>query len=292
MDNVDVYNVMFECQFRKMNYTPTGQFYRYLHRPTVSAADIIQDVQSTDPGKKFYGFVCCDIYSPDHVIERFKDLGFPFIFRNIEIGEEHLSPTAEMVSRGLNSKFPKRQLCVTYHADEILLNTDLLAYYLSIGLEVSNVHYAMEYIPVPVFDNFVEKMTKMRIDATYEQRSDDPLTRLGGDTKQSLAKMMLNSSYGRLAMNLEKREQVIYCRQKDLPKHCNNVLFKRHTALKTEYELDLFEVVKKKRIQVDSLPVICGLTILQLAKLHMLRFIHFLHDCLQPGSFTLLYSFG
>ncbi len=274
----------------KMKYRPTGQFYRFLHSQTVTTEDILDGVQSQTSDTRFYGFVCCDIYSPDAVIEKYKDLGLPFIFQNIELHEEHLSPTTEMIARGLSAKFPKRQLCATYHADNILLNTDLLAYYLTLGLKVTNIYYAVEYIPQPVFDQFVEKMTKMRIQATYDMQSDDALTRLGGETKQSLAKMMLNSSYGRLAMNLEKREQVVYCRQSELQKHCNNVLFKRHTALKTEFEIDLFEVVKRKRTQVDALPVTCGLTILQLAKMHMLQFTHFLLDCLQPKSFSLLYS--
>ena len=246
-----------------------------------------QILEAVEDGS-FYGLLNVTIETPDDVFQKYKNLGLPFLFQNIDLTEGHLSETMRKLAFANGIKFPRRQLVITYHASEVLLNTDLLKYYLSCGLKVVKIHYGLEYIPDKPFERFVQTLTKMRIDAS--RKLEDPEKQGENENKQILAKMILNSSYGKLGLNIEKQDKVMYCRKDNLQINRNNMYYKRHRQLQAEFEIDLYEVIKSKKSATDSIPVQCALTILQLSKLHMLKFAHFLYEHLQQGSFSLLYS--
>jgi len=283
MEQLDIYHECYECDFRNLNYQPNGNFYKFLFKDEITPDDIIRSVQD----ESFYGFVCVDISSPDHVINRYKTIGMPLIFQNLDLEKEHLSPPMQEMAETHGVRFPRRNLCITFNATNILLNTELLLYYLEVGMVVDKVYYAIEYLPGAPFGEFVRELTDMRIQATHDMNNGNVVQ---GQTKTILAKLLLNSSYGKLGQNLAKRENVIYCRESQLHKHENSILFKRKQPMVAEYDMDLIEVVKIKRSQTDTTPVVCALTILQMAKLVMLRFVHFLLDHLEYGSFSVLYS--
>jgi hypothetical protein len=67
------------------------------------------------------------------------------------------------------------------------------------------------------------------------------------------------------------------------------MFLKNVEQLYSEEPLDLFELTKTKKSITDRIPVHVALFILQLSKLHMLKFLDFLYDHLIPGSFKLLY---
>ena len=75
------------------------------------------------------------------------------------------------------------------------------------------------------------------------------------------------------------------------------IYFQTHTnlfllnvdQLFAEEEIDLYELTKSKKSATDKIPVHVALFILQLSKLHMLRFLDFLYDHLISGSYALLY---
>ena len=232
-----------------------------------------QILEAVEDGS-FYGLLNVTIETPDDVFQKYKNLGLPFLFQNIDLTEGHLSETMRKLAFANGIKFPRRQLVITYHASEVLLNTDLLKYYLSCGLKVVKIHYGMEYIPGKPFERFVQTLTKMRIDAS--RKLEDPEKQGENENKQILAKMILNSSYGKLGLNIEKQDKVMYCRKDNLQINRNNMYYKRHRQLQAEFEIDLYEVIKSKKSATDSIPVQCALTILQLSKLHMLKFAHFL----------------
>ena len=282
-EKLDIYVVQYECEFRKMRYKPVGNIYKFQFRGDIQLEEIVSSVSDGS----FFGFVKVDLRCPEEVIEKYAELGMPFIFRNIEITPDHLSPTMRALSEINKVNFPARQLCITYHADEILVTSRLLKFYLELGYVVDQIHYAIEYLPFRPFSKFVTDLTQMRINATHLSNQGHTVS---GNMQQILAKMILNSSYGRMGMNLSKRENVVYCRELDLNKHVNTVLYKSRRALKCEYDVDLYEVKKIKRKQTDSVPVIAAFSILQYAKMHMLQYalFHFRH--LRPRSFSLLYS--
>ena len=274
---------MYECQFKKMKHQMGGNIYKYLFKTGITKDEIIDSVKD----KSYYGFVSCDIYCPDKVFEKYENLKMPFIFQNLDLTKDHVSPPMVKLADANNVTFPRRQLCISYNASNILMNTELLSYYLEMGLVVTNIHYALEYLPFCAFKTFVTDLTKMRIDASYRIQNGEQLT---GEMMQLLAKIILNASYGKLGMNLLKRRTVVFCRESSLHTHVNNILFRRKRQLNTEYPVDLYEITKIKRKQTDSIPVLCAMTILQKSKLHMLKFAHFLYEYLEENSFSILYS--
>ena len=52
---------------------------------------------------------------------------------------------------------------------------------------------------------------------------------------------------------------------------------------------DVFEVSSQKRQIKDNKLTHVGSAVLQLSKLHLLRYAHFLHEYLVPNSFKILY---
>ena len=108
---------------------------------------------------------------------------------------------------------------------------------------VTNVYYFVEYIPDKVFNPFVKEMVKMRVQATIDDNSQ----------KQNISKLMMNSSWGRLAMNVSKRKNIRYIRKKEMPKH-KSLFLRNIDGLHSEYEVDLLELTKDKRSIIDSIP--------------------------------------
>ena len=261
---LDIYIVQYGCKFLEMKYKPVGNIYKFQYKKHIQEKEIIDSIKD----ESLFGMVCVDIMSPDSVIKKFENLGLPLIFQNLNLTLEHLSPTMKQLAEINKVKFPQRQLCVTFSAENILLDTKLLQYYLSLGMVITKVYYAMEYIPSKPFARFVNDLTQLRIDASYLSKEGK---KVEGEMKQMMAKMLLNSSYGRMGMNLEKRDRVVFCRSENLPIHTNTILFKRQCQLQGEYEMDLHEVTKIKRRQTDTIPVQIAMVILQRAKLHLLR---------------------
>ena len=281
---LDEYIKMFECEFDILEYKMSGNIYKFLFQDKISEQNILEAVENGC----FYGFLNVSIETPQNIFEKYKDLGLPFIFQNMDLTEGHLSETMKSLAFTNGIKFPRRQLVITYNADGVLINTDLLRYYLKCGLKVTRIYYGMEYIPGKPFEEFVQTLTKMRIEAS--RKNADPEKQEENENKQILAKMILNSSYGKLGLNIEKQDNVMFCRKETLRSNKNTMYYKRHRQLQAEFEIDLFEVIKSKKSAVDSIPVHCALTILQLSKLHMLKFAHFIFEHLHSGSFSLLYS--
>jgi len=155
------------------------------------------------------------------------------------------------------SKRPRHLLVGGLRAQKILLATPLLKWYLEHGLQVSQIHQVVEYIPMNCFTRFVQRVSDAR-------RSDDPIM-------SETQKLIGNSAYGSMIMDKLKHGNVKYIRGET--KAClkaNQVQFKKLVALSD----DMFEIeMHKKKIKLD-LPIQIGYFILQYAKLRMLEFYY------------------
>ena len=89
-------------------------------------------------------------------------------------------------------------------------------------------------------------------------------------------------------MNVSDRKNIAFARTEDMKKHIS-LLLESSQQIFTEYDIDLLELTKAKRSISDKIPVHVALFILQLSKLHMLKFLDFLYEHLIHGSFRLLY---
>ena len=86
----------------------------------------------------------------------------------------------------LKRKFPYTCKSMKFDAVDIVLTTPLLVFYLSWGLEVTNVHWAMQFLPgQQPFRQFIDEIVKIRIAAVGNNK---PL----GDR----AKFTMNSCIG------------------------------------------------------------------------------------------------
>ena len=86
-----------------------------------------------------------------------------------------------------NEKFPQEFNTLTYNAKEIILTSPLIQFYQEIGMKISNVVWAIEYVKGQPFEKFVSEMVELRI-KSHETGN----TALG-----TRAKFSMNSTVGR-----------------------------------------------------------------------------------------------
>ena len=131
-----------------------------------------------------------DIFTPVHIQAKYKNINFPFIFGRIEVTPEMLDQKVLNSAKKLNRKFPNTCKSMKYNAKNIILTTPLLKFYLSLGLEVANVHWAMQFLSGQrPFRRFIDEMVKIRISAVGHNK---PL----GDR----AKFTMNSCIGKVQL--------------------------------------------------------------------------------------------
>lgn len=72
-------------------------------------------------------------------------------------------------------------------------------------------------------------------------------------------------------MNLEKHVNVSYGFHSKLSKDIKSPLYVRHEPVVTEFEGGIYEIVKRKKVIDDQIPVSTAFFILNHAKLHVLK---------------------
>jgi len=88
------------------------------------------------------------------------------------ITEDMLSPYMRQRLIEQNKQPPKSTIVQTYNANQILLITPLVKFYIDQGLEIGNITQFVQYIPSKCFAPFTSKVYKMRCEAEHEQ---DPI---------------------------------------------------------------------------------------------------------------------
>ena len=269
--NLDEYITISECDFLSRPNYETSLLTCFFAQKTVSDAEFISAVKTG----RFKGIAKVDIKTPEAARQKYLKWNFPPLAVKRVV-------TKDMVYEKLRAKFEKfdskPQLTLGFDDENTILCSDLLKYYLENGLQITKIHYFVEYNHNKVFQPFIDRLVQRRIQATKN----------GNKPQEQLSKLLMNSSWGRLAMNLSKRENVVYCRDVEIPKH-RNILLKSIHAIETEFPIDLYELKKHKKSQTDRIPVLTALTILQLSKLHMILYLEFLYKFMREGSWALCY---
>lgn len=75
-------------------------------------------------------------------------------------------------------------------------------------------------------------------------------------------------------MNLSNHVNVRYCSDKNLSKNIHSNLYVRHEPIIAEDHVNIFEVVKRKKVIEDRIHVAAAFFILSHAKLHVLKVCH------------------
>ena len=134
--------------------------------------------------EEVFGFIRCDVTSPDAMIQKHLKNGFlfpPVITKQV-ISDDMLSPFMKQ----LHDKTPKKSdlsPIQTYHGTDLFLFTPLVKLYMEMGLKITNVTEVVQYFPGKCFLPFANRVVQLRSEATRD----------GDDAKQLTAKLFGNS---------------------------------------------------------------------------------------------------
>ena len=165
----------------------------------ILAINILQFVKKD----KLFGLVECSIKVPDHLKEKFIEM--TPIFKNIEMGREHISEYKKNLAetQGYLTR-PRRCLIGSYFGEKILLATPLLIWYLEQDLEVTEIFQAIEFKPKKGFIELGKEVTFHRSNA-----DSNPNLAMKGE----LFKLLGNSYYGKTITDVEKHTNLSFERE-------------------------------------------------------------------------------
>ena len=133
---------------------------------------------------EIFGFIRCDVTSPDAMIKKHSKNGFlfpPVITKQL-IEDEMLTPFMRELNQNSKSKEEPSPV-QTYHGTDLFLFTPLVKLYMELGLEISNVQEVVQYYPGKCFLPFANRVVQLRSEATRD----------GDDAKQLTAKLFGNA---------------------------------------------------------------------------------------------------
>ena len=223
-----------------------------------------QDTINAVRSENLYGFVEVDISVPDHLYTRFCELS-P-IFCTVSLPHEEWGDLMQTVAEEQDlCKTPRTQLVGGMKARQIMLANPLLKWYLDNGLSVARVSQVVEYAPMKCFADFAQTMTQAR--------------RAGDGVMSDTCKLLANSSYGSLLLDRSRHCTVKYTTNAHTARTwANNRRFGKNDVICD----DMYEVQSvKSKIKLD-LPVHLRVYLLQMAKLHMLKFHYDVFDKYVP----------
>ena len=269
-----------ECMFRKKLISIRNNQTTLLPE-ILNTKSNTQTLLSGIKSGQLFGFLLCDLTSPEELINRVLPLNFPPIIRRALIGYDDLSDYMKKRVSEENIKLPQVTLINAFHGKDQLVFTPMLIWLLNLGVCVTAIKWFIQYTPSKCLLPFVENVTSMREQATIE----------GSETRANSAKLIGNAGWGKTSENVAKYSCSKIVSEDKLEKYVRRALHIDHVQLITEDidSRDIFEVNQKPRRVHDDKPIMIGHAILQYSKLRLLSFVYFLFDHLIPGSYRLVY---
>ena len=181
---------------------------------------------------RLFGLVECSIKVPESLKEKFIEM--TPIFKNIEVGREHISDYMKNIAetQGFLPR-PRRCLIGSYFGDKILLATPLLKWYLEQGLVVTEIFQAIEFKPKKCF-------TELGKEVTFHRSNADSNPNLA--MKGELFKLLGNSYYGKTITDVEKHTTLSFEREIGACRKINDWKFR--TLEEIERGFTKFRVLK------------------------------------------------
>ena len=171
---------MKECQWKRqlpVMEKPKTQMGRILE------TDTQETLLNAILNDEVFGFVRCDIETPNDLIESFGEFLFPPLFCRMQITPDMISDyMRERIIEENREKYPTT-IVQRFNAKDIYLMTPLVKFYASRGMKVSNITKFEQYIGGKAFDSFVETCYEERVAAT----------KAGDDTKANTIKNVQNN---------------------------------------------------------------------------------------------------
>ena len=154
---------MRECQWKQQLRTmekPATQMGRILHDD--NQATLLQAILDDS----VFGFVQCDVHTPREIIESFGEFLFPPLFCRMQITSDLVS---DYMKKRMYEDENERQpttIVQQFNAKGIFLLTPLVKFYVSRGMQISNITECIQYIGGEAFEDFVDTCYKERVAAT------------------------------------------------------------------------------------------------------------------------------
>ena len=254
--------VMRECQWK--------QQLADMEKPPTQMGRILFDNDNEETllqailNDEVFGFLEADVSTPDSVIEEMgEDFLFPFLFVKTEIGQEHLCPYTEQRFLEENRKPDRETIIQCFNAKSQLLLTDLVKFYHSRGLKITNLKRFIQYVPGKPFEPFVEKCYQSRVEAT----------KANDTTRANTIKNVANNGYGKCLEQVSRHKRTVIVTDEDKAEELERkpffVDFKEFVD--ENDECNAWEITMRKRKTKDDKPVHLALAILQHSKLLFLR---------------------
>ena len=253
----------------------------------VLTLDLLEKLQEHE----VYGILVCDIRVPDELKDYFSD--FAPIIKHANINYEDIGDYMQNVADRMGIKVKNRRCVIdSYFAKGIALTDEYLVWLLNKGLVVDRVYMFIRYNKEPIFREFANSITEMRIKGDKDKHSEMPAL---------MAKLIGNSAFGSTITNKDKHREVVlesYNKTADQQHQLvdgtggdyRSVVASMFNFIKYEQIAPrLLEVERKHdKVMYDQLRYIAK-TIFDRAKLSVLKFYYdFLKVVLKPKCFCLL----
>ncbi|KAG2986528.1 hypothetical protein PC118_g7779 [Phytophthora cactorum] len=205
--------------------------------------DIVDDIKND----KIFGFLECDIQTPEHLKQYFGEM--------TPILKNTLIDCTDENSIGKH----------IYFGEKILIYTPLLKWYLSHGMEITKTYSFIKASSHKAFSPFMEAVSNARREGDVDK------------SKAMIAEMMKlvgNSAFGRSGMDMSKHKEIKYgSSDKAIKSKIEHFTFHGLEELNDACELTLM-----KRKLKNKNPIHLSIAIYQLAKRRMLQFYY---DCIE-----------
>ncbi|MCG8032144.1 MAG: hypothetical protein JAZ03_08205 [Candidatus Thiodiazotropha taylori] len=286
---------MWECSFKKLcqsNPKLYGMMDEYrpdFHRKNkgpVTEKQILDGVRSG----QLFGFVQCDLQVPQSwgrgfenfsqlpPLKYFEEMSPIFCTSEIpfEAFGEHMQNHVKEMGIGEQSRV---LLVGGMSAQEILVATPLLRWYLEHGIEVTKIQQVVEYQQQRCFRGLSKNISEARREGDV-----NPDKKIMAETRKTQG----NASYGCLCMDKTKHVSTVYYKGNvNVSQAVNESNFRKLTCLNEEEEFYEVEFAKDN-IKLD-VPIQIAVFILNLAKLRMLQFHYdFLDRLVDRSDYQLL----
>ena len=111
--------------------------------------------------EEVFGFLLCDVTTPQSIIDEFGSFLFPPIIQRKELNESHLSDYMKQVCIEDNRSTEFTTLVQCYNCEQQLLMTPLVKMYLDRGLKVFNITKFIQYQAGRGLRPFVQKVVQV-----------------------------------------------------------------------------------------------------------------------------------
>ena len=228
--------------------------------------------------ERIHGFIVADFECGPELREKTEN--FPILFKKAMVSRDDCGPIMGSYLKKMKLlRKPKLELISSHTGRGLVVSTKLCAFYLRLGVRVTNVQKIIQYSLSTALKEMVDTACEMRYRASS----------MGPDEKAigNLMKALVVSCYGKMCTNPLKMTCVKYLNSNSLLKS----LYKDQFTT-VEYvgalgvDDNLYEMRKKPTVAHFSSPIHCSMWILNSAKLKVLELVYeVIQPCFDPRSY-------